>query len=203
MSQILTWLEKLNLNSEPTRTIILALITTILIITSVIIIGVLIEKLEQIEMKILSKFFGIKLTNFICNRLTFIGVIVHEYSHALFATLAGAKVTEIKCFEFNNYGRLGHVTYTLQGNRVQQALQYSLCSCAPVVTGLTLESILLKIMFTTPNLPTWSLVLIWYLFISVLNHMSMSSSDIKNYCKGLWIIAPVTFIISALVILNI
>lgn len=198
-------IEKLLQNILPLEihdVVILGILMSIIIICSVIIIGAIVNKLEQLEMQLLSSRFGFSFANICCNYLTFPGVIIHELSHALFGSLAGAKIIEIKCFEFGQNGRLGHVTYRLRGNPIQQALQHSLCACAPVITGILIEGGILYVLNGNADLVFGLKILLIYLFISVFNHMSMSKEDIKNYCKGLWVILPIAFILSALCTLH-
>jgi hypothetical protein len=177
-------------------------ILSIIIVCSVIFIGYIINKLEQIEMFLLSKWFGYKAANIICNYITFPGIIIHELSHALLAILTGAKIKEIKLIEFNTNGRLGHVVYYLCGNKIQHAIQHSITSCAPVLTGILIEYVIWKVVFNVA-LPVWSIILLIYVSISVFNHMSMSKEDVKNYCRGLWVLLPVTSIVTTLVLLKI
>ena len=174
---------------------ILTCFTVTLIITmSVIIIGFIIGRIELCQLKLLSDKTGSKIASFICNRCTFPGTIIHELAHALFAVLTGAKVLKIKCFEMFAHGRLGHVDFALRGNKIKQMFQLSFISCAPVVVGMFLEYILIKVVFTY-DLSIWIQILLWYLIISVADHTSMSSVDIKNYVKGLVLVFPVIMII--------
>ena len=182
--------------------IITSVIISIISISFVIIIGAIINKLEQLEMTILSHHFGIKFANICCNYFTFPGVIIHELAHALFASLSGAKIIEIKCFEFGKNGRLGHVAYRLRGNPIQHALQHSLCACAPVVTGLLIEGGIIYTLCSQKDMVWYLKTFLVYIFISVFNHMSMSKEDIKNYLRGMWCILPLIFIICALILLQ-
>lgn len=158
----------------------------------VILIGAAIDFIEQKEINLFSRLTNHKIAYFLCNYATFVGTIIHEYSHAMFGTLTGAKVTNIKCFEFSG-GRLGHVEFIPTGNKLKQSIQLAAIGCAPVVMGLIIEDILIKCFLCSTT--TAAKIILGYLILSVFNHMSMSKSDIKNYTKGLWVILPILFLL--------
>ena len=162
--------------------LILALIMTIIIFISIIIIGWLINKLEIAQIELLSKLTGPKFANIFFNRVLFLGTIIHELSHALFATLSGAKVTKIKLFNFKD-DVLGYVNYMTQGNKLKQAFQMSLTSCAPTVAGISIDIFVVWYMLNFKTNIATKLLLIFVL-LCVTDHMSMSNLDIKNYIKG-------------------
>ncbi|MBO5435598.1 hypothetical protein J6A31_07380 [bacterium] len=169
--------------------VLVSFITTVVITLSVIIIGALINKLEQWQLRLMSDKVGMKIASFMCNRFTFVGTVIHELSHALFVMLTGGKILKIKCFEMFTHGRLGYVNFATCGPKWKQLVQMSLVSCAPVLMGIILEVVLLKVVFTY-ELQLWIQILLWYLVISIFDHMSMSTVDIKNYCKGLVLVFP-------------
>jgi hypothetical protein len=178
----------------PYKSIAVCGILTIIITMSVIIIGLVIDKLEELQLKLLAKAFNHRIAYLIVNRFTFIGTIIHEYAHAFFAMLAGAKVSEIKCFDLGNNDQLGHCSFYTRGTKIQQMTQLSLSACAPVIIGLLFEFVLIK--FVLPlQMATGMRVFVWYCIISIADHMSMSSTDIKNYCKGLLMLGPMLFAI--------
>ena len=194
MIEFVDFINRLNFESEPAKSILICSILTIMTLSSVIVIGYLIEKLEYAQINFLSKIFGMKIALFFTNYVTIAGTIIHEYSHALFAMLSGAKVTKIRCLEIFNKERLGSVEFYMTGGKIRQRIQLSVTSCAPVVMGLIIESILIKILILNPGMHVGFKILVWYLIISVGDHMSMSDVDIKNYCKGLVVLAPFTFV---------
>ena len=126
---------------------------------------------------------------FVANRLTFLGVIFHELSHAAFAFITGAKVTKISLYHMQG-GRLGYVKYKTRGPVFLRAIQMSLSSVAPVITGLIAEFYIFYFLYTM-NFSKPVIALLIYLFISVLFHMDMSHADLINYFKGI----PCCFII--------
>ena len=185
---------KMNTISGVYKYILVSFTLTFIITGSVIIIGYLMNQFEQWQMKLLSKVFGQRFANFICNKLTFIGTIIHECSHALFVVLTGAKLLRIKCITLFNKTELGYVEFKTRGRKPMQMIQLSLVSCAPVVMGLILNSIFITLLLTN-TYSLWITVIGWYLVVSIFDHMSMSMVDITNYCKGLLFIAPCLFTI--------
>lgn len=193
ISKFLALLETIPLEA-PYKSLVICGIISISIILSVIIIGALIEKLEILQIRLLTQAFNAKVACLIVNRLTFVGTIIHEYSHAFFAMLSGAKVTEIRCFDIGKGDQLGHCSFYTQGSKLQQMMQLTLTSCAPVVMGLLFETILIK--FILPlDMNIGLRIFVWYCIISIADHMTMSSVDIKNYCRGLVMLLPLLFAI--------
>ena len=172
---------------EPTKSLIVCAIYTIFLFLVVLAIGFIIDKLETYQIKILNKIVGFKAAIFISNRLTFPGVMIHELSHALFATIFGAKVTKIKLLTLRNDDRLGWVEYITMGNKWKQGLQHVFSACAPTVVGITLELLLYHMLSNGFIKGFGWTVFVIYMMISIGDHMSMSKQDIKNYIRGAWV----------------
>lgn len=170
--------------TEPIKTYILCTIYAILFMVSIIIIGHIANILERYQIRLLSKFLGNKAANIICNRLTFPGIVVHELSHAAFASIFGAKVTKIKLISLRNDGRLGWIEYQTRGKKILQGLQHSWSACAPTLVGLFLEYLMYVSFIGTTNVYVRTILM--YFMISVADHMSMSKQDIINYIRGSW-----------------
>lgn len=164
---------------------------TFILIFSVIIVGSIMNGIEKIQIAVLSKLFGVRAALFICNYVTIVGTIIHECAHALFAICTGAKVAEISFLDTKG-DSLGHVSYVVRGPFFMKAIQHSLCACAPVFAGLVCELIITHQIFNG-TYPIWGQAILWYLAISVMDHMSMSSIDIKHYFQGIWAVAPLVF----------
>jgi len=128
------------------------------------------------------------------NVITFPGVIIHELSHALFALITGAKVNKVRLYGIKG-DSLGNVNFTPRGFKISKAIQLALASCAPVISGVITETVILYV-FKTHQMQPWQTAILIYLIISILMHMDMSSSDISNYIKGMKVIFPVTFLIT-------
>lgn len=163
--------------------IIASLIFVVISMTMVVVIGSFVNYLEQLQMRGLSKFIGDRGAEFICNRLLFPGTVVHELSHAFFATISGAKVTKIRCFTLFSKDTLGYVEFGTRGGALKRSFQLSFTSCAPTVMGCVWIFVILKVL-RMPDLNFASQAGLVYLLISIADHMSMSSVDVKNYIKG-------------------
>lgn len=189
---LLDLLNQIIIAPEPWKTLLISFVATIITCVSVIAIGFVIEKLENLEYRLLTKSLSQQKALFVMDRLTFPGTILHELSHALFAWATGAKVQKIKMITFFDSHRLGYVNFQPCGKKSQQRIQLALTSCAPVLTGIIALHIIL-LLFPSAVAP-WHQVLLVYLFISIFNHMSMSNQDIKNYLRGLVSVFPIMMI---------
>lgn len=179
--------------------IVASSLITVFLAFAVIVVGWTVDYLESLQMRCMRKFFSRKTVIFICNYVTFVGTVIHELSHAFMAWSMGARIHEIKVFETQDNGRLGHVTFSTCGSRFTQRAQLVFISCAPVLFGSLLVYLLLKAV-TIGELSTVWRIIGWYYIISIIDHMSMSSADIKNYTRGLLRIAPVVFLFSWVII---
>lgn len=167
---------------SPWNRLIGALVLAVIMCASFIVIGVFVEKVKGAEYRALTNASGPRIANLVVYRLTFPGTVLHEFAHATFAFLTGAKVNKIQCFSVKK-NTLGYVEYTMRGRKVQMALQSAATSCAPVVAGVA-ALILLAGKFAGTDV-LWVKALTGYLMICVFNHMNMSSVDVKGYAKGL------------------
>lgn len=160
---------------------------------AVIVIGFCVNYFEILQMRGLAKIFGTRIAVFICNRLLFVGTIVHELSHALFASISGAKVTKIRCFTIFSKDTLGYVDFQTRGGVLQRSFQLAFASCAPTVVGCSLVASILHVL-TTAELVIWQRVCLIYVLVAIADHMSMSPQDIKNYLRGSILIFLVAFV---------
>lgn len=136
--------------------------------------------------------FGANLINYI----TFVGVMHHELSHALLAFLSGAKVTEIKLFRIHhNDGALGYVAYAPRGNFVLQSIQKVVTSIAPIICGFISCSLLFLYVQPLTMGNIGYTILFYYVFISIILHMSLSKQDIKVMKGGLLVVVALMTIL--------
>lgn len=191
-NMLLDFLNQIVIAPEPWKTLSISFIATIITCVSVIFVGFIIEKVESLEYKLLTKSLSQQKALFIIDRLTFPGTVLHELSHALFAWATGAKVNKIKLVTFFDSHRLGYVNFQPCGKKSQQRIQLALTSCAPVLTG-TIALHVIWLLLPSAIAP-WHQILLIYLFISILNHMSMSNQDIKNYVRGLITVFPIMMV---------
>ena len=183
---------------KDTLQIITALMAPVIAVTLIMAAGFLINTIDRVMMEALTRITGKRAAYIIMNYLTFPGTVIHELSHALMATLTGAKVTEISVFPKGN--TLGHVTFTTRGTFILKRLQLCLSSCAPVLAGIATQLLTIYILkggYMTHPLQKAALL---YVDISVLIHASMSKQDIKNYIKGLLIVLPFVWAVTGIYI---
>lgn len=169
---------------------------TFLFLVAMIVIGMIASAIEHITNVIISMFLGGAFALVFCNYLTIPGTILHELSHAIVATLTGAKVTEISFFDIGL--SLGHVNYRNRGNAFMRGLQDSLTACAPVLSGVIALALLWE-KLSSGNNSTGITILLIYLIISVIDHMTMSIPDAINYFRGLWATAITIFLINVII----
>ena len=154
---------------------------TFLMLAAMVIVGLIASAVEHIIASVIGTFLGGNFAFAFINYLTFPGTILHELSHAVFATLTGARVTEISFFDFGI--TLGHVNYIPRGPKLMRELQNCLTACAPVITGTVALYFLFKLLTITNS--TIGYVGVIYLIVSVITHMSMSIMDVINYFRGI------------------
>ena len=155
-----------------------------------ILLGWVIRIISDLATSILSVFVGSHIAYWIRNYLTYLGTVHHELSHALIATLTGAKVLSISLLPRGT--TLGSVKFNLRGNRFTRAMQNTLASAAPVYCGaLTLIALT---RFALPHCTLlWQTVLWYYLAISVFFHMTLSRRDIANIVQAFPFSLPVVY----------
>lgn len=154
------------------------------------IIGSIVRKFAVFQINCLSKLVGVRFAEFICNRLLFLGTVIHELSHALFAVLSGAQVLKVRCLTLFSKDTLGYVQFATRGRPVKRSFQMAFIGCAPTIVGC----LIVYIMISNWNQIAISFpvqVFLVYFGISVADHMSMSSSDVQNYIKG----CPLVFLL--------
>ncbi len=169
---------------------LLVAITVATIVTlAVVVFGQLVDHFETFCLRLITKVFNANVALFVCNKLTFPGVILHELAHAFMIFITGGKILKLRLLEFNRNGRLGHVEFQVQGPKKKQMIQLACGSSAPVLMGLV-EVILLYRVVTLHDLGILGSILIWYLIVSIVCHMSMSKEDLKSYFHGMLFIYP-------------
>ncbi len=57
---------------------------------------------------------------------------------------------------------------------------------APTVVGLGVGYLLLHLIFTS-EFTLWENIGLWYLVVSLIDHSTMSDSDLEHYFHGVWI----------------
>jgi len=179
------------------------LVKTIYILLGTISIGVISSMTRIYTVTTLAK-SSLKLANFVDNKITFIGVIHHEISHALLAFISGAKIVKVNLFNFNiKGGNLGSVVYYPRGPLVIQLLQHSLAGLAPIICGSTTLALIYKYMIVGN---TFKDNIFWIgivLLMQISYHMSLSKSDIKAAIIGIPILFIVIYILNTILVIDI
>lgn len=170
----------------------IALINTAIIIAGMLLSGFAIDAIVNSIAITLYKYCGRFITMLVMNYLTFVGVIHHELSHALFAFFTGADIVKVDLFKVTN-NTLGQVMYRTRGNMFMRSIQDTLSAIAPMVTGVFSEYMLYSLL-TTHQLTGGGKLIILYVMVSILCHMSLSVQDIKMMLRGLPIFALLVFL---------
>ena len=167
-------------------------VLTIVVLLAPVVAGLILFGLERLQVSLIGA-LNRDLAYFFVNFVTFPGTFVHEMSHLVFAVITGAEVNEVCMFE-NDGGRLGHISYRTRGPWFMEAVQHSLTAVAPTVVGFALGYVLLKYIFAGTH-SVWAYVGLWYLVISLIDHSTMSDSDLEHYFQGVWIFILPVFLV--------
>lgn len=161
-----------------------ALSNAAIIVISLMLVGGLASMIRTFSIRTYTRAFSGRFAKFVDNRLTFIGVIHHELSHALLAFLTGAKIKSCKLFKMEN-NTLGHVDIVPRGPFIIRLLQQAMCGIAPVLCGgITLYVIYYFGFYKRGTFDYVSIILI-LLAMCISYHMSMSKQDFKVARAGL------------------
>lgn len=175
--------------------IYLALSNAAILLITVLLLGGIASLIRVISIRRYARSLNGGLARFIDNRLTFIGVIHHELSHALLALITGAKIKSCKIFKIEN-DTLGSVNIIPRGPFLVRLFQQAMTGIAPVVCGsMTLYVIYYYGLYLRPNID-WITVLLGLLAMSISYHMSMSKQDVKVARGGLTIVYLLLVVIS-------
>lgn len=159
-------------------------ILTVVVIVAPVIAGLLLYGLERAQVELIGQ-VNRDFAYFFVNFVTFPGTFVHEMAHLCFGVITGAEVTEICMFE-SGHGQLGHISYCARGPWFMRAVQRALIGVAPTVVGFTLGFLLLRYIFSG-GYSVLEYIGLWYLVISLIDHSTMSDSDLEGYFQGVWI----------------
>lgn len=176
--------------------ILVALINSAIILLSVIIVGYLLQQFRVKFQIVCCKLFGEKVGSFIANRLTFVGTMHHELSHALLATITGAKVTEIHLIKMSG-DTLGSVNFIPRGHKVFKNIQYCMAALAPVLCGFVSLFLMFNYINLDPslNMKTWQWIAVIYIEVSIFLHMTLSKADMDMAVKGMPTVMIIIFFI--------
>ena len=157
--------------------------------------------LEDLAVRLIALVAGSGSALLVESYLTYPGVAFHELSHALFATLSGARVTSFslrrRAAPDGGY-ILGSVQFVPRGNRVLQSFQTLLSGIAPAACGLAGMAAIALLAFPRCT-AAWHWAAWVYLFVCLLLHSSLSRQDLKGVWAGVPAVAAVLFVAFLLV----
>ena len=177
--------------SLPENLAVYAILETLSVFLIILVTGFAINLINRCITGFLSVTIGSVPAFVIRNYATYAGTVHHELSHAIVAFITGARVKKITLFPKG--ATLGSVELEPRGNIFFRSVQLSLSAIAPVALG-TVTLFLLWSRLLPGLSEIWQFILFWYIFISILFHMTMSGADYLNFFKGLIPSAFVLFI---------
>ena len=181
MAQIVAWL---GLGNGLGVIAAVSAVLTVIVLLTPVIAGLILFGLERLQVELIGS-LNRDFAYFFVNFVTFPGTFVHEIAHMILAVVTGAEVNEICMFE-NDGERLGHISYRTRGPWFMVAVQHSLIAVAPTIAGFTLGYVLLGYIFARGH-SIWENIGLWYLVLSLIDHSTMSDSDLEHYFQGVWI----------------
>lgn len=137
-------------------------------------------------------------------KLTFIGVIHHELSHAIMAAITGAKIVSIKLFKLSSLdGSLGSVAYRPRGPKLIRLIQHGFAGTAPVTCGMVTLALIYSNLIVWGDYTNWQMWLGVFLVMQITYHMTLSKSDIVSSVLGIPIICIIVYVVSGIVPIDI
>ncbi|MCR5625758.1 MAG: hypothetical protein K6F99_00425 [Lachnospiraceae bacterium] len=176
---------------------ILAILITVALPFAFMLLGLIIQGVSNAITTVISMFLGGVIGFAVRNYVTYVGVVHHEFAHALLAFITGAKIKKITLIPKG--ATLGSVEFAPRGYKVFQSLQLTLSSIAPVICGTISLFIMWKYILPHCSAP-WHYIIFFYVFISILFHADLSLQDISNALKGLPLTMLVVFGLSLVII---
>ena len=181
MAQIIAWF---GWGNDFGAVAVISIILTLVVIIAPVIVGLLLYGLERAQIEVIGS-VNRDFAYFFVNFVTFPGTFVHEMAHLCFGVITGAEVNEICMFE-NDGERLGHIRYRTRGPWFMEAVQHALTAVAPTVVGFAFGYYLLQLIFSG-TFSGLACIGLWYLVISLIDHSTMSETDLEHYFQGVWI----------------
>lgn len=157
-----------------------AVLCAFIFLFMLLLIGLVIHTIVNVLVNLISLVTNKYIAYFLCNIVTFVGVIHHELSHVLMVFMTGAKLLDFKLFDIKD-NISGYVNFIARGPWLIQSIQYTLISTAPMYIGL-LSLYLLHNIYSLGYIHKY---LYHYVFISIVLHMRLSPQDLKSAGVGL------------------
>lgn len=174
--------------------LIVAGYNTVFVLGMVIALGYVLNVFKMKMLDLTCKLFGKTVGGFLINRFTFVGVIHHELSHALMALIWGAQVTEVNIFKFKG-DTLGNVKFIPRGPKFFKDLQMCFAALAPAICGISSLYLLFNFVNMRYSFVWWQWIILIYIELSILLHMTLSTVDIKAALKGMFTTLLIMYII--------
>ena len=159
---------------------------SITIIAITLFIGAVASLIRNLVVRICARSFGNKFSALVDSKITFIGVLHHEISHALVAFILGAKIVNCKLYEVKSK-TLGHVDIIPRGGIVLESIQKGMCG---ILSNYALYHFFLSGLDKV-EIKSFLAIL---LMVQISYHMSISKQDLLVALKGLpilWIVAVI------------
>ena len=159
---------------------------SITIIAITLFIGAVASLIRNLVVRICARSFGNKFSALVDSKITFIGVLHHEISHALVAFILGAKIVNCKLYEVKSK-TLGHVDIIPRGGIVLESIQNVICG---ILSNYALYHFFLSGLDKV-EIKSFLAIL---LMVQISYHMSISKQDLLVALKGLpilWIVAVI------------
>ena len=160
----------------------------LIVIMTIILIGVITSVQRQICVCLCAKNSSQKFARLFDTRLTYIGVIHHELSHAFLAILTGAKVLKISLAKKGTVhnGQLGSVTFAPRGPKIIRNIQCTLIQLGPILLGTAqLVGISSLFLYSYVKLQSWQAFILVVLVQQIVYHMQLSKADIETMTRGI------------------
>ncbi len=176
---------------------------TLFIMTLTMAVGVFASIVRKYTVRSLARVSS-GLARYVDTKLTFIGVIHHEASHALLSFISGANLINGRLFKFRVYnGNLGGVTYSPRGSWVIKRLQDSLSGMAPIICGSITLAVIYNYLIvgnTFKDANFWVGIIV---IMQISYHMTLSKADINTSINGIPVLFMVMYIVAYIKKINI
>ncbi|MCR5624622.1 MAG: hypothetical protein K6G11_05195 [Lachnospiraceae bacterium] len=183
------------MNNIYSRPVLMAILIALLLPFAIMILGFILNYIGEALAMVFSLFIDPWLVYATINYLFFPGVMLHELSHAAFAVITGAKVTEVALFKREGKS-LGHVNFQNRGNTIMRTLQYIFVSSAPMFGGALVIFLCKLGIDHIPSNMLWLKIFLGYIGVAMFFHMTMSPQDIKVYVKGIPLFICIVFVVT-------
>lgn len=164
------------------------------------------QVLKKIGLCALSSALGTQAAKLYDTKLTYIGVVHHEFSHALMVILTGAKLKGIQLIKHGD--TLGQVRFITRGPKIIQWIQLALIQLGPVIFGqITLQFIQTSVFNITKiqdiQLSSWRFWVCILIMQQIVYHMQLQRVDLKNLSRGIIPLIIVIYFILYFVDINV